>query len=350
MRNFTGALEDNRSTLEKSKDYSFEEIVASANPVQWVEKNYDQWRKYPTFNQDGSSSCVAQTIAKMVGIHEHLNHGSFIHFSASYIYQKRSNAPGLGMIGVNAFEILRNKGITLEELMPSQNMNEQEINSVSEDVSDRRVAQVFKIKNYVVVPIRNIETVASIIQTTSKPVMVWFRSSYRAWNAERPRLPMAETLDVHHSVTATDYCLIDGRKHLIVEDQWGTTGFKETGQRAISEEVFNNTNTFVAYFMNLDYDTRETKDEFELPKHKFNKKLYYGMRNDSDVKAMQKILKHLGYFPANVEATGNYFGLTAKAVLRFQKEHMKLPESILSQLTGSNSVVGPKTREALNSL
>ena len=35
----SGAQLDTRSKVEKSKDYKFEEIVAFANPVQWVEKN-----------------------------------------------------------------------------------------------------------------------------------------------------------------------------------------------------------------------------------------------------------------------------------------------------------------------
>jgi hypothetical protein len=64
----TGALVDTRTKAEKEKDYFFAEVVASANPVDWVEKKESEWRSFPIFNQNGSGSCVAQTMAKMLGV------------------------------------------------------------------------------------------------------------------------------------------------------------------------------------------------------------------------------------------------------------------------------------------
>ena len=45
----TGALPDPRGTEEKLKDYQFKEIVASADPVDWVEKPQAEWRKFRIF-------------------------------------------------------------------------------------------------------------------------------------------------------------------------------------------------------------------------------------------------------------------------------------------------------------
>jgi len=55
-------------TLTPEQDYQFEETVASVNPVDWVEKKESEWRSFPIYDQNGSGSCVAQTMAKMMGI------------------------------------------------------------------------------------------------------------------------------------------------------------------------------------------------------------------------------------------------------------------------------------------
>ena len=107
------ALLDNRPAEEKEKDYTFEEIVASVNKVEWVEKPRKEWRKFPIFNQDGSGSCVAQTEAKEMGIMRWLKDGIYVHFSAADIYQRRSNKPGGGMYGYNARKIVKDNGATL---------------------------------------------------------------------------------------------------------------------------------------------------------------------------------------------------------------------------------------------
>src|SRR3990167_6436993 len=95
----TGANIDTRSKDEKLKDYEFKEVVASASPVAWSEKPQSAWRKFPIFNQNGSNSCVAQTLAKLLGILYWLKNQLYVHFSATHIYQRRSNKPSGGMAG-----------------------------------------------------------------------------------------------------------------------------------------------------------------------------------------------------------------------------------------------------------
>ena len=68
-----GANIDLRKYEEKIKDYKFEEIVASVNPVKWEKR---ETRSFPIFNQNGSGSCVAQTQAKEMGIIRFLEDGS----------------------------------------------------------------------------------------------------------------------------------------------------------------------------------------------------------------------------------------------------------------------------------
>ena len=118
-----GALIDTRSEEKKAKDIQFKEIVASANPVVWTEKISTSWRKFPIFNQDGSGSCVAQTMAKIMGVLYYIKNSVYVHFSATHIYQRRSNKPAGGMAGVECFEIAK-RGATLEVLTPSQDMTD----------------------------------------------------------------------------------------------------------------------------------------------------------------------------------------------------------------------------------
>jgi len=172
-----GALIDERSEAEKAKDFKFEEIVATINPVNWVEKPQSQWRKFPIFNQNGSGSCVAQTAAKLLGVLYWLINKVYVHFSATHIYQRRNNKPNGGMAGVDAFNIMQ-KGTTLEELTPSQSMTDSQMDGAEIPQYKQDVGAIFKIGNFVQPPVRDIDTIASIIQTTGKAVMVWFYFQY----------------------------------------------------------------------------------------------------------------------------------------------------------------------------
>jgi hypothetical protein len=51
-----GLIPDPRSEEEKLKDYRAEEVLAAFVPIEWKEKPESEWRKYPIFNQDYSSS------------------------------------------------------------------------------------------------------------------------------------------------------------------------------------------------------------------------------------------------------------------------------------------------------
>ena len=73
----------------------------------------------------------------------------------------------------------------------------------------------------------------------------------------------------------------------------------------------------------------------------WNKDLYYGMRNNDDVKALQRALTKEGVYSEQI--TGNFFGLTRRAVIDFQKKHnfTSIP---------SSGYVGSYTRKILNGL
>jgi hypothetical protein len=340
-----GALIDQRSEAEKLKDFRFEEIVASAAPVNWVEKTPDQWRSFPIFDQGTSGSCVAQTLKKMLGVYIWLSTNYFVPLSASHIYQRRKNRPADGMGSPDAFEIVR-RGTTLEQFAPSEKMNDAQMDNVVVKPFMEQIGTIFKIGNYITLPVGDIETVASIIQSTGKAVMVWFYFSSGVTPKEWVDVPVVQYPDLQinaptgvarHSVAAVDFCLYKGKKALIIEDSWGLDKAID-GRRIITEDFFKKRNWFAAHFMNFAFEDQVVSPT-PKPHHVFNVNLAFG-QTSPEVKALQECLRYEGLFPANIVPSGYYGAITAKAVEAFQTKHGIAP-------TAPNNV-GVLTRSALN--
>jgi hypothetical protein len=338
----SGVLLDERSDKEKLKDYKIEELVSSIAPVSWVEKLESSWRKFPIFNQDGSGSCVAQTMAKLMGILYWLKNGVYVHFSATHIFKRRINKPSSGMGGVDVFSIAQ-KGVTLEVLVPSQNMNDSQMDNTVIEKYKEEVGSVFKIGKYIMLPIKDIETVASVIQTTGKGVMLWFYFDINEWNKVpkiiNPNLDKSALKTCRHSLTGVDFTLYEGKKSIIIEDSWGFwSGF--SGQRVINEDFFKERNFFAAYPMNFVFE----EATITKPKHYFLIDLQFSQTSD-EIKMLQDILKYEGLFPTNADSTGYYGSVTKKAVQNFQLKY-----GIVKETDAGYGRVGPKTRAKLNVL
>lgn len=331
-----GALPDERSETEKAKDFRFDEIVTSIAPVKWTEKISTSWRKFPIFNQDGSGSCVAQTMAKIMGIMYYLKNGVYVHFSATHIYQRRANKPAGGMAGVDAFEIAR-KGATLEVLTPSQDMTDVQMDNIKIEKYKEDVGEVFKLGQYIVGPIKDLETVASIIQETGKGVMVWYYFKHNEWTdvpeVKDSTLNLYAATTSRHSVTAVDFTLYQGKKCLIIEDSWGPN-FGKGGQRIITEDFHRDRNWFTAHPMSFKFE------DTVIPPvniYTFTKSMKFGDSN-SEVSELQTFLKKNGFYPANIAVTGYFGNVTKKSVIAFQ----------LARLLVGDGIVGPKTLAELN--
>ena len=92
-----GVIADPRPDEERKKDYVSEEVFG-APAIQWVEKPESRWNKFKEFFQYISSSCGAQSLAKMLGIENHIEEGKFVHFSARCPYTRRKNYPDKGKL------------------------------------------------------------------------------------------------------------------------------------------------------------------------------------------------------------------------------------------------------------
>jgi hypothetical protein len=287
------------------------------------------------------------SLAKILGVMHQVNEGEWVTFSPGFIYQQRANKPDGGMMGVDAFEIVRKNGALLEELFPSQNKSDEELDSYEVKNYKKEIAKVFGIDNYVILPIKNIDTIASVIQKTGKAVMAWYYWNSEEYNRPEPVIQslalLPSTAQGRHSTAIVDFTLKDGKKCLIADDSfWLNT--TSGGQRIITEDFHNARNFFAAYPINFKFDVSTAVK----PSYTFTKTLYFGMKNNSDVKALQDALKYFGTFPTNAESTGNYFGLTAKAVYDWQTKYKIANQEELDSLGGK--VFGPKSIEAMNQL
>lgn len=363
-----GANVDTRPEEAKQKDRFQVELVASVAPVVWKEKRpgTSDWRSFEDQNQDGSGSCVAQTVKKLAQILVWLeeNEDALISFSATSIYIHRSNKPDGGMIGVEAFDIWKDKGISLEALVPSQNMNDAQMDAVKVKDYENKIGAIFQIGGHVGIANGDFEAVASTIQQTGKGVMTWFYFISKEWSPEFPKIldpNITIPTGSRHSVAAVDFGLINGKKYIKIED---SAQFGGRTVRYISEEFFKARNWFTRYPMNFKFQAGFTEPSPAptpgKPVYHFTKPLVFipldknGNISDlalhtsqkADVVALQDILRFEGVYPTNVNSTGYYGATTAKAVYNYQKKYAVAPSWELEPLQGKR--VGEKTIAHLN--
>lgn len=336
-----GALIDPRPAAAKAKDWKQEEVLASAATVQWREKQPSEWRKFPIFNQNGSGSCVAQTQAKELGIMRYLTDGTYVHFSATDIYQRRINKPDTGMNADDARKIAK-AGATLEVLTPSQSMSDPQMDSAVVEPYKRDVGAIFAARNHLQLNAGSIDEVASTIQATRKGVMTWFYFQADEWT-ERPvirnaSLQLSAPATLRHSVCAVDFFLQGNEKCVLIEDSWGP-GAGLGGQRVITETMFRARNWYADYLVNFKFQEGVTPK----PHAHFDNDLALG-QSGAEVALLQDCLRWAGFFPANTQSTGLYGPITEKAVGDYQ-----IARGILvSSSAPGYGRCGPLTRGQLN--
>jgi len=339
-----GVIPDPRPLEEKRLDYKAEEVFEFA-PFEWKEKPESEWRKYPIFDQDGSSSCLANATCKALGIENVLEEGKFVLYSPRDIYTRRKNSPSPGMWFQDALDIGYRFGATLEQLMPSMGKPEAEMNKSDDRKSiDIQMALVGKAGSYFVKKV-DIDQIASIIEPEGKGVILGVKFGPGEWDREVP-LILSDNAPYYHGIVGTNASLYKCKRAIIIDDSWGPdSGIK--GQRIVTEEWFTSGRVFWSgYFEALKNTWRDTPVVLPVPKFRFEKDLRYGMFN-YDVERLQEVLKYEELFPQNGITTGYYGSITAKGVYNYQKKYLIATLEEIEALKGM--IVGPKTRQHLNS-
>jgi len=296
--------------------YDFEEVVARASNPIWIEKKPTEWRTFLSQWQYSSSSCVAFTIAKIAQILYYLKTGRKIKFSPGWIYRKR-NPKVEGMWIDNAVSIAGG-GLPTEELYPSENLTEIQINSLPDLAYADGVAKEFALSvNWVKVPL-DFDTVASTIQATQKGIMLWFDFGNQEWFGKGIPVIRGSKLIYRHSVCAVDAVVYKGQRYIVIEDSAETD--TEFGHRKLISEDFFSRCMLARYPLNFKFDAKVDKPRY-----------------DGSVTSLQDCLKFEGVFPTNTDSTGRIGNITIQAIKDFQKKYN-------IQQTGT---VGPITKEKL---
>ncbi len=279
------------------------ELVATINPVVWKPLDLSKIPKYPIYSQNGSGSCVAMSMCLIASILYYLRTNVQIMFSAAWVYQQRVNKPDAGMIGTDAFSIA-SKGMLPEVMMPSQDLSEYGINNVATQPWFKKVAEVFAFEDKPVqLPTRDIETVASVMQTTGKPVNVWYEFLRSEWTS----IPFISGLFgtfLRHSVVAIAYGIYEGSKAIAIQESWGVGATHFGVIRIIKESFHNSRNLFAAYPRRFRFETTEDKPKY-----------------DGTIISFQRCMKSLGYFPDDVPFVENWGYWTRTACLKFQAKY-----------------------------
>lgn len=329
--NYNGIVEDPRSEEHKAQDFIHEELFSAPLVAVWEERKA---KIFPIRNQDGSSSCVAFAMAKILGIDEVYEGREFVELSPRDMYVRRTNQGG-GMFLPEALDIARKHGMTLESLVPSDDKGETAMNSWDGiNAATDKIAIKYKTSGRVEIPV-DIEAIAAIT-SMGKGVLLGHRFDYDEWTTY-PTVNPNSKRSCGHGTAGVDNVLENGIKYVVMDDSWGPH-YAEFGQRHLDKNWIDKRVFYAGYTMNFIYDGSQ---EDGKPYHTFTKWMKRGEKN-ADIVALQDILKYEGLFPKNVDSTGLYGPATQRGVKAFQIKH---------GIKHNNGVqVGPATLAKLNEI
>jgi len=334
----TGLLPDTRPEAEKLKDWSSTELVAMGTVIpHFRDVTEGEWFKYQVRNQDGSGSCVANTVAKMLEVKYELGQGKSVKFSHAPIYVNRSNRPGTGMIGVDALKLAVKYSSCPEDTLPSENMNDTQLDAIKLPANYEELNNLVAPTHYATCPV-DFDYVAAMVNKEGC-AMIWVNTDYPSWCKDIPTVGGVKG-KVVHSITAVDAVRFNGVEYLVIEDSWGKFG-KYNGQRLITREFFKDAVWFAAVLYDFVYNI--TDDQFAP----FTTIMEFGQKSD-EISRLQKLLQARGFFPADQSVTSFYGPITARAVLQMQLKYNVDSVKVLTELGGKR--VGKKTLLKINAL
>lgn len=335
---YNGLQRDTRGDSEKASDFFIEEIQTAAGSAIFEERDPVG---FTVRNQDGSGSCVAQTAAKMLEVWDYYNDNETTVYSATPIYKNRSNKPTPGMNWIEGISFSVKNGCFLESEVPSQNMSDEQMDRSANIARRQKLYPTHYAQTSV-----DFESVARAVQSY-KAVMLWFKSSYIEWNQSVPSGD-SDSETVRHSVCCVDSISFEGKRYLIIEDSWGEfTDHKpvkiplKKGQRAITEEFFKKHCFLAGVYVQFSFEG------IDKPVFTFTKRMNFG-DNHEQVKKLQDVLKYEKFFPSNVESTGYFGSITAKAVKKWQLAHGIYDFETENDMRKIK--IGPKSIDVLNAL
>lgn len=325
---YNGVVEDTRPLEEKAKDFNAKDLLVGEGKATFTPvSSFNDIPLYQRRNQDGSGSCVAQSLAKLLEILFKKNGYGDFKFSATPIYQKRSNKPESGMIGQNALDIVQKFFTTLESRVVSENMNDSMMDSLPVDLQelavftkeflgDRKVSFTY-FTDYT----PTFEEMTQYIEKYGGAIF-FVRTDYKNWCKDEPTFSPDDSRNIGHSTCGHFNISIEGKEAFITDESWGkysTSEMGDRGQRIITKEFFDNRAFFIGVLVLNKYEDKEVSVDYSkyvnLPKMK---KGYTGQF----AVQLQNMLEEYGSFPSNIPKYPRYGSQTAKALLQWQLDNL----------------------------
>lgn len=330
IKKYIGVAKDTRTKKEQKKDWKAKELLASSVPIFRVVGSLLEVKKGVIRNQDGSNSCTVNAIVKALEI-QLLNKGYEVEeinriISATYPYQNRSNRPAGGSNPQEMYEWTRKNGFYREADVPSQNMNDAQIDSYK--IAENITKQTNYKLNYSIDFNPTFEEVAQYVEQYGSATL-WVYGELSAWLNDIPLAKKGNSIS--HMVAVVDDITLNGVKYLVIDESWGNhnnTELGQRGQRLLTKEAFN---AFRYQAQVPILSKKEEIKEIDYSKYKDLPYLEFGYRNKS-VLLLQEMLKETGYLSKeidtiNYDKKGNKYGyygtITASAVLKWQLDTIK---------------------------
>lgn len=296
-------FKDTRPDEKKADDFTHEDILAgSTESIVWKEKPLVTID--PRF-QINSTSCLAQSGAKFVTT------VTKVVASALPPFSNRSNFPKPNMYMQEIGSLLRNLGTDTEARYPSQYMTDEQLNAMRQEFKN----MPFKIGGYYNLPAGNDMNMDLLAQALEKGhgLIIGVNSNADEWSYV-PVVNGKPTFSHATCCHSNNYTLVKGEKAIGVDDSANHYSSIK-GQRLLTESFLRARCWGVLALIPLaENSTPEVAYHFTVP-------LDYGLRNNTDVKALQKILIKEGFLTTITTPTGNYLKDTRLAVKKLQEKY-----------------------------
>lgn len=336
---YNGIALDTRSNEEIRKDWNAKDLVKGyiKEPLFRAINSIASIPLYFRRDQDGSGSCVAQSLAKLIEVILFKKRGIKFKFSATPIYQKRSNKPESGMIGQNAMDIVIKFFTCLEDMVKSENMNDTMMDAMPVDVQElaKFTAKFFKENNvsfsYFVDNSPTFYELAQYIENEGGAI-AFISSDYTNWCKDRPTTSPDNKRNIGHSTCYHELINLNGEDLIVLDESWGkysTSEMGDRGQRLMDKATFEDTAFFVGVLVLHDYkpSVLDYSKYINLPIMQYKD-------NRPEVQDLQQMLLEYGSFPSNIGKDNNFGNQTRKALLKWQLENLSTSKTLLNLWAG----------------
>lgn len=345
------------------RDIALSSVVA---PADQPAKYFVDISKLTRRNQRKIGACVGHAGSTYKQKLDELDTKSIILLSPRFLYgicKCIDGAPGEGTYPRTSMSVLKNHGVCTDATLPNDTTLDHEAYVMSRQLANFSAymadAAKYKIASYANVDVTNIDGVKQgIILGNGFSGLVkvgpeWYSDKNGVtWDPSRI-LPIKAPSTVISGHQVYFYGYEDSADGLDTKvyflnswsEQWGENG---TGWFWWSEYR----SYLIEGYTAIDVPQALLDEAHNLPppnafKYLFVRPMAYGEAT-VDVKALQKALQLDGVFPATQEITGFYGGITASAVIAFQKKYNVA--SLVEILFLRGRKCGPKTLAKLNSL